>query len=179
MSGPRVDPHGGPLGSPDFNTARVALGSWDDLGLSGLNWVARVGGNISFSSVDGSETIPEAVPCPGEGAPSASLPPGTGTERRRRRRRRLNQQALQAGTSSNSDPQLDPKRIKLDSRGTSYSRAGRPSEGGPTPAPTPGSGQNPSSSGLRGRVAPDIVGELSTLRLWLVVPCSLAYTPGK
>ena len=116
MSGPRVDPHGGLLSSPDFNTARVALGSWDDLGPSGLNWIARVGGNFSFSPVDGSETIPEAVPCPGEGAPSASLLPGTrtGTKRRRRREwRRLTQQMgsvfLQAGTSSNSDPQLDLK----------------------------------------------------------------------
>ena len=58
--------------------------------------------------------------------------------------------SLQAGTSSNSDPQLDPKRIKLDSRGTTSSRAGRPSEDGLSPAAAPGSGQNPLSSESRG-----------------------------
>ena len=86
MGEPRVDPQGGPLSSPALNTARVALGSRDDLGPSGPNWIARVGGNLSFSSVDGFESIPE-------GAPSASLPPGAGSKRRRRReRRRLTQQ---------------------------------------------------------------------------------------
>ena len=51
MSGTKVDPHGGPLNSPDLNSARVALGSWDDLGPSGPNWIARVEGNLSFSSL--------------------------------------------------------------------------------------------------------------------------------
>ena len=140
MSGPRVDPHGGPLGSLDFNTARVALGSWDDLGPSSLNWVAREGRNLSFSSVDGSETIPEAMPYPGGGAPSEGLPPGARTKRRRRRlTQQMGSVSLQAGTSSKTDPQLDPKRIKLDS-GRALSRAGRPSEGGPTPAAAPGNG---------------------------------------
>ena len=176
------DPQGGPLSSPALNTARVALGSRDDLGPSGPNWIARVGGNLSFSSVDGFESIPEAVPCPGEGAPYASLPPGAGVKRRRRReRRRLTQQmssvSLQAGTSSGSDPQLDPKRIKLD-LGRTTSGAGRPSEGGPTQAAAPGSGRNPLSGRSGGRDAGHGRG-VDTLRLWLGVLPLLACAPKK
>ena len=85
--------------------------------------------------------------------------------------------SLQAGTSSSSDPQLDPKRIKLDSGElllelVGHLRVVRHK------LLLLGVGKSRRAVGQGGRIL-DMVGELSTLRLWLVVPPLLACAPEK